>query len=185
MKRFNINNQPLKKDWLNVSDFCNWYVKNGMPVFMPSVNEVFITDDATSVCMFRCGQFQVEHYLIHPKPLVQMHEHPGVEVIKLRLFRNESSATAIASDVLHDGEGHGAGFRLEGDEKGFLLIAVQKWDNTLAPTTVAARWKGKTVGPKQEALIKRLYPDSLVVSGYADVTKTMEYLKELKNVANS
>jgi hypothetical protein len=184
MKKFSIAHKPSKQDWANVADFCNWYVESGMPILMPQLSEVFVTDDATSVCMFRFGQFQVEHYLIHPKPLVQMHEHPGVEVIKLGLHFSEDNALVACSDVLRAGEAHGTGFRIEGDERGFLLVAVQKWDEGLTPTTVAARWKGKTVGPKQEALIKRLYPESLVVPGYADVTKTMDYLKELKNVAN-
>jgi hypothetical protein len=184
MKNFNFPNKLSKTDWINVSDFCNWYIENNMPLFMPPSNEVFITDDANSVCMFRCGQFQVEHYLIHPKPIVQIHEHPGVEVIKLRVYCSEKIINIAASDVLHEGEAHGAGFRIESDERGFLLIAVQKWDEGLLPTTVAARWKGKTVGPKHEELIKRLYPGSFVLPGYADVTKTMDYLKELKHVAN-
>lgn len=183
MKRYNLNFITNPK-WKSVGEFCNWYIENGMPMRPPKFTEVFLSDDAAAICLFRCGQYQVESYLVYPEPLVQIHEHPGVEVIKVRIFSNDSDGFALASDILHAGEGHGAGFRLEGEGNGFLLLAVQKWDDTLTPTTVAARWKGKTVGPKQEALIKRLYPDSLVVPGYADVTKTMDYLKELKNVAN-
>jgi hypothetical protein len=37
----------------------------------------------------------------------------------------------------------------------------------------------------QENLIRRFHPDALVIDGYADITKTMGYLKELKNVENS
>ena len=184
MKIYNLQNIE-QKHWDDVGSFCNWYINNGMPMRPPEHAEVFLTDDAAATCVFRYGQYQVESYLIHPGPLVQLHEHPGVEVIKVRIFSGGNTATAIASDILRKGEAHGAGFRIEGEGRGFLLLAVQKWDEGLMPTTVAARWKGKTVGPKQEALIKRLYPEALVLPGYADVTKTMDYLKELKNVANS
>jgi hypothetical protein len=184
MKRYKLNFIANSK-WKSVEEFCNWYMDNGMPIRPPNNTEVFLSDDATATCLFRSGQYQVESYLIYPEPLVQIHEHPGVEVIKVRMFENGDGGFALASDVLRKGEGHGAGFRLDGEEKGFILLAVQKWDDELIPTTVAARWKGKTVGPIHESLIKRLYPEALVLPGYADVTKTMSYLKELKHVANS
>ena len=46
----------------------------------------------------------------------------------------------------------------------------QKWKDGLTPTTVAARWKGPTVGPMQEDLIRRLTPGATVTDGYADTT---------------
>lgn len=150
-----------------------------MPTRMPNNTEIFCSDDATAVCLFRHGQFQVELYLVHPEPIVQVHEHPYVEVIKMTLMDD----IAIAENVLHMGQSHGDGMRRKGDLKGFPLIAFQHWKKS-APTTVASAWKGKTVGPKHEALIKRFHPDALVLDGYADITKEMSYLKELKHVAN-
>jgi hypothetical protein len=35
-------------------------------------------------------------------------------------------------------------------------------------------WKGPTVGPLQEALIKRFNPDAYVVDGYADITRKQD-----------
>jgi hypothetical protein len=34
-------------------------------------------------------------------------------------------------------------------------------------------WKGKTVGPMQENLIRRFHPDAYVIDGYADITRKM------------
>lgn len=179
MKTYKLKKLDIPDSWENVEAFCDWYMENNMPIKPPHHPEVFLSDDATSVCLFRHGQFQVEVYLIYPNPKVPVHEHPDVDVIKMRLV-NELATT---SETLTNGQSHGVGLRLEGEEKGFPLLAIQHWKKDL-PTTVAARWKGRTVGPMQEALIKRLYPESLVLPGYADVTKTMDHLKELKNVAN-
>jgi hypothetical protein len=72
--------------------------------------------------------------------------------------------------VLKDGESHGAGQRMAAEHIGFPLIAFQHW-LTREPTTIASMWKGPTVGPLQEALIKRFNPDAYVVDGYADTTR--------------
>jgi hypothetical protein len=78
-----------------------------------------------------------------------------------------------ASETLVTGETHGVGINFKDREVvggGFGLLAFQKWKDGLTPTTVAARWKGPTVGPMQEALIRRLTPDAVVIDGYADTT---------------
>lgn len=55
-------------------------------------------------------------------------------------------------------------------DRGFGLLAFQKWKDGLTPTTVAARWKGQTVGSRQEALIRKYTPKAEVQNGYADTT---------------
>jgi len=180
MKTCKLPSLNIPDSWENVESFCDWYVENNMPLRFPKIPEVFLSDDATAICLFRHGQFQVELYDIHPNPLVQLHEHPGVEVMKVR-FQDDN---AIVFSTLRKGQSHGAGFRLEGEEVGFPLMAVQHWVNGEKPTTVAAQWKGKTVGPLHEDLIRRFHPNALVINGYADITRTMDYLKEVKNVAN-
>jgi hypothetical protein len=180
MKICKLPSLNIPDSWESVESFCNWYIENNMPLRFPNIPEVFLSDDATAVCLFRHGQFQVELYDIHPNPLVQLHEHPGVEVIKVR-FQDDN---ALVFSPLRNGQSHGAGFRLEGEKVGFPLMAVQHWVNGEKPTTVAAQWKGKTVGPLHEDLIRRFHPNALVIDGYADITRTMDYLKEVKNVAN-
>ena len=153
--------------WENAFEFGKWWVDAGMPILFPKDPEVFLSDDATAVSLFRKGRFQIELYLIHPQPKVPEHEHPGVEVIKCRMGLGSMLGF---SDLLTDGHSHGAGMQLEAETIGFPLIAIQEW-KTREPCTIAAMWKGKTVGPLQEALIKRFNPDAYVVDGYADITR--------------
>lgn len=158
-------------DWAGVQEFADWWVSVGMPIMFPQNPEIFLSDDATAVTLFRNGQFQVELYLIHPNPKVPIHEHPGVEVIKMSLTAAEKGP--IMSNVLKAGESHGAGQRMAAEKIGFPLIAFQHWLEK-EPTTIAAMWKGPTVGPLQEALIKRFNPDAYIVDGYADITRKQE-----------
>jgi hypothetical protein len=166
-------------EWKNVYQFAKWWCDNGSPLAPPS-ETVNLSDDATSFSLFRSGQFQVELYLIHPTPNLPIHGHPDVEVIKMRLdtyMTLKGKALKVsqeqASTTLYQGETHGAGknFKEQGGlDTGFGLLAFQKWKEGLTPTTVAARWKGKTVGPKQEALIRKYTPEAKVQRGYADTT---------------
>jgi hypothetical protein len=176
MKTYKLKHLNTPNSWDDVGHFCDWYLENNMPINFSNNPEVFLSDDATAVCLFKHGQFQVELYLIHPEPKVPIHEHPNVEVIKVRIEGDEANA----SNILTNNQSHGAGFRLEGEKIGFPLLAVQHWKTEHPPTTIASQWKGRTVGPMQESLIKRFHPNALVFGGYADVTRTMDYLEELK-----
>lgn len=160
-------NLEIPDSWNDVKEFADWWMAAGMPMIFPKDPEVFLSDDATAISIFRKGRFQVELYLIHPHPLVPDHEHPGVEVIKMTLTH---AKVPLMSAILHDGESHGAGSRVEAEKIGFPLVAFQHW-KTREPCTIAAMWKGPTVGPKQEALIKRFNPTAYVVDGYADITR--------------
>jgi hypothetical protein len=160
-------NLNIPDTWANVEEFGDWWIKNGMPMMFPEGAEVFLSDDATAVCLFRRGRFQVELYLIHPNPIVPVHEHPGVEVIKIRLG---AKTHPFLSETLRDGKSHGSGIRNEAEEKGYPLIAIQHW-LTKDPTTVASMWKGNTVGPKQESLIKRFNPAAIIKDGWADTSE--------------
>ena len=171
----NILDNPIDKlevpdSWDNVTAFGEWWVENSMPIRFPEKAEVFLTDDATAISLFRHGQFQIELYLIHPNPQLQDHEHPGVEVIKVRMGL-ENNLIGFTRPLV-DGQQHGAGVRLEAETVGFPLIAIQHW-KTRELITIAAMWKGKTVGPIQEELIRRFHPDAYVVDGYADITRKM------------
>jgi hypothetical protein len=159
----------IPESWASVEEFGDWWIRAGMPIMFQEKAEVFMSDDATAIALFRKGRFQVELYLIHPNPKVPEHEHPDVEVIKVRL---DGKKYPYLSNTLHNGEAHGAGQRLEAEERGYPLLAIQHW-LTREPTTIASMWKGQTVGPMQEALIKRFNPEAFVETGYADVTKKM------------
>jgi hypothetical protein len=159
-------NLTIPDTWENVEDFANWWISSGMPMLIPEDAEVFLSDDATAVSLFRKGRFQVELYLIHPHPKVPVHGHPDVEVIKVRMTGRKRPYLSAA---LRQGGQHGAGLRLESEEKGYPLLAIQHW-LTREPTTIASMWEGNTVGPLQENLIKRFNPNAYLSDGYADTS---------------
>jgi hypothetical protein len=160
--------------WKTTQEFADWYIENNFPFRPPVGVETFLSDDATAFCMFREGQFQVELYLIHPQPLVQLHEHPGVELIETPWVNGGFSSRA----VLKNGQEHGSGIRETANTVGYPLMAIQRWHPKLTPTTAAAQWKGKTAGPLHEQLIKRFHPNAYIVEGYADVTRTKDELEK-------
>jgi hypothetical protein len=159
-------------DFESVTEFAEWYIASGMPIQLPPSPEVFVTDDATASCLFRCGRFQFEMYLIHPAPVIPVHEHPGVENVELPAKSLASvSAIVLSLVVQRSGQSHGLGIRSRAEHAGFVLYSAQKWDEGLEMSTIGARWKGHTAGPKHEALIRRFNPDCLIHPGYADVTR--------------
>jgi len=160
--------------WKTTQEFADWYIVNGFPFRPPDGVETFLSDDATAFCMYREGQFQVELYLIHPQPNVQIHEHPGVELIETPWTNGGFRPCA----VLKNGQEHGTGIREMANTVGYPLIAIQQWHPKLTPTTAAAQWKGNTAGPMHEGLIRRFHPDAYIVPGYADVTRRKDELDE-------
>ena len=159
----------------DVVAFAEWYLRSGLPVLLPEKHEVFVSDDATASCLFRHGQFQFEMYLIHPNPVVPYHEHPGVSNIEIPSnFWSDVTPLLLRGFVQHAGQPHGESIRERAEHNGFLLFSAQMWDEGLDVSTIGARWKGHTAGPKHEALIRRFNPDCLLYPGYADVTKKVE-----------
>lgn len=165
-----IDRIRVPESWQTVDEFAQWWIAAGSPMRFPPDAEIFRSDDATAVSVFRQGQFQVELYLIHPTPTVPNHEHPGVDVIKIQM--GEGTQGIEMMPTLTDGESHGAGIKVDA-QLGFPLLAVQHW-KTRTPITIAAMWKGPTVGPLHEALITRFNPDAYVTQGYADITRLKE-----------
>lgn len=156
-----------------VEEFAVWYINNGIPLKPPPNAEVFESDDATASCLFRHGRYQFEIYMIHANPVIPQHEHPGVENIEFPISRliQMGGAKSLAGLTLRSGMSHGANIRERAGHSGFVLYSAQKWDDGIEMSTIGARWKGHTAGPKHEALIQRFNPDCLVYPGYADVTR--------------
>jgi len=161
-------------DFSSLEEFVEWYTSNGMPLLPPSNREVFLSDDATATCLFRHKQYQVELYLIHPNPIIPIHEHPGVE--NLEIPQASWSDKIDYNQIQRSGMSHGVGFKERASHNGFALYSAQKWDDNLELSTIGARWKGHTAGPMHETLIKRFNPDCLCYPGYADVTTTSKQI---------
>ena len=166
------NFEDVPESWNNVREFAEWYVTAGLPTLFPVGNEVFCSDDATATCLFRKGQFQVELYMVHPRPVVPEHSHPYMEVIEMRI--DSITMLATLTNTLVSEETHGPGIRLEADVNGFPLIAFQHWLDR-KPTTIASMWKGLTAGPKHIELIRRFNPNAYIDGDYADITKPSNY----------
>ena len=162
-------NLAVPDTWDNVREFAHWWMQAGTPIMIEKGAEVFLSDDATASCLFRKGRFQVEMYLIHPQPTLPSHQHPGVEVIKMRLGSPNFDGICF-SNVLREGEAHGSNMKMEAETTGYPLVAFQHW-LTRDPTTIASMWKGTTAGPRHEAIIRRFNPDAYIKDGYADITR--------------
>lgn len=123
--------------------------------------KVLITDDATSMCIFRKGQYQVEMYLIHGGFDVKPHGHPDMEVITVGMggggiFGEEHGTYGTSAGLgrtlkISPGEYHGGGDTRQGT--GFMLLTFEKWLNNVTPTSAAIQWDGPTAGPIHDALI--------------------------------
>ena len=161
-------NLVIPETWSNVREFALWWMAAGTPIIFNKNSAVFLSDDATASCLFRKGRFQVELYLIHPHPTVPVHEHPDVEVIKMRLGFDRIGL----SNVLRNGESHGSGMKMEAETDGYPLVAFQHWLKS-DPNTIASQWKGATAGRKHEALIRKFHPNAYIVEGYADITRSV------------
>jgi hypothetical protein len=110
-------------------------------------------------------------YLIHPNPVIPLHEHPGVENIEITAPLIKNKNLNFLMFLQKEGVAHGPGIKKRAEENGFLLFSAQRWEEGLEISTIGARWKGYTAGPKHESIIKRFSPDCLIYPGYADVTK--------------
>jgi hypothetical protein len=155
-----------------VAEFARWYLVSGMPLMPPEAPEVFVSDDATASCLFRHGRYQFEIYLIHAQPVIPQHEHPGVENVEFPVSAlAQRGLGALEMFVQRDGMAHGQSIKERAEHHGFVLYSAQKWADEIPMSTIGARWKGHTAGPKHEALIRRFNPDCVVYPGYADVTR--------------
>lgn len=168
----------IPDSWADVEAFANWYMSNRMPWMIPWDAEVICSDDATAICVFRHGRFQVELYLVHPDQAVPSHSHPGMESVIVRLGagntgkRHELGVSNIwgaMAPVLHSGEVHG-GRPLGFSPKGYAMLTFQHWPEGVEVSSAAVLWKGNTAGPKQDAIIARYLPNVMVANGFADVT---------------
>lgn len=181
-----INNIGIPDAFRDMENFVSWYSKAGFPMLPPPGTELFETDDAISYCVFRHGRYQAEIYIVQEPELLVKHEHPGLEVVVFQatvkdgIFykcnRPDSALPTITttwghpSDVLYTNQSHGGvdtGSVIETP----LLLVLSKWPEQEKLHTVAAVWKGKTVGPKHEKLIQRFFPTAYLKDGYADITR--------------
>ena len=154
------------RQFLSLQDFASWYDSKGNPILNIGCSLAYKTDDAIAVPIFRWKNFQVELYLIEDMRKVVEHAHPYVHVIQKVYFSSTQSWSDFTPKLVYPNT-HG-NFITDGSE--YMVLTYEMWHPELNITTLAATWKGKTVGPVQEQLIKSIYPLALVENGYADIT---------------
>lgn len=178
MKTEYYKNYNVPDDWDTLEDFVNWAIESKFPIVIPWDAEVRRTEDTTTICLFRKGQYQIELYLIYPGWVIPMHGHPNVEVITMimgggkRGAKNELGGSSLAgtlSEKLHGDMMHG-GETSTIFSTGYCLYSFEKWPKDTKITSAALHWKGKTAGPIHDALIEKYYPGAVKEPGYADVT---------------
>jgi hypothetical protein len=168
----------IPDNWDTIEEFTDWYFNTRMPMMIPWNAGVMQTDDATAMCIFRKGHYQVELYLILAGMQVKQHAHPGVEVITVYLGGGNYLGTKSTHDIskhwgtiykkLANGEYHGSD-EISKKSTGYAILAIQKWDNIDEMSSASIQWRGNTAGPIQEELIRKHRPNALVNSGYADI----------------
>lgn len=179
----------IPDSWTTIENFVDWYFEVRMPMMIPWDASVMVTDDATAICIFKKGQFQVELYLIWPNMEVVPHSHPGVEVITVQMgggklyaknVDNTSNTWGTIYKTLKSGEVHGSGpYTKKGS--GYAILAFQKWDDPNKMTSASVQWKGKTSGAVHDSLIEAYRPGSLISPGNADVTLANDNLNDNRN----
>jgi hypothetical protein len=162
----------IPETWNTLEEFVEWYMDSKMPLMIPIDSEVYFTDDASSLIMFRQDCYQVELYLNYPKSVVPMHSHPGMDLIAMQIGKMSNLKCGLPYKLLKDGEEHNGIFP---SEKGTVFLTFQKWDLNVKMTSASVNWNGKTVGPKHQKLIKRHFPNVKIINGISMLTKEMLY----------
>lgn len=169
----------IPDDWNSLEDFVDWYLNSRMPLMIPFNAVSILSDDASAICIFRKGHYQVEFYIVFPEMWIRRHCHPDMEVIILDLgggtiapkdSHNVSKLWGLVykkidKDVYHGGNQGGQ------MSTGTAQLAFQRWTHPDEMNSAAIQWKGDLQGPIQANLIKEHKKDAYVTDKYADVTK--------------
>jgi hypothetical protein len=143
--------------WQTVEEFADWYKANGYPISPPLNEKVYVTDISYSYVLFREGQFQVELYLVAPNTFSPEHSHPGVENIVV-VWGGDIGHTAASittppfgaqAPTIKDGSSH----ELHAGNNGCAVLSIEKWSDSIKPTSVSINWKGDTCGKTHSDLI--------------------------------
>lgn len=163
MKQYNFEDYfsalEIPETWATLSDFIEWFMDSRMPWMIPEDSEVYVTDNASSIILFRHDRYQVELYINYPKTHVPLHGHPGLDVITMQVGRMNPILWGKAGKVLRSGKEHTANLA---SEKGTVFLTFEKWLPGIPMTGASVQWSGPTVGPIHDELIKKHYPDGVV-----------------------
>jgi hypothetical protein len=160
-------------DWADVMDFAQWYGAQGFPLFPVKDFQVYVSDHAYAMPVFRHKNFQVEMYLFIPATVPQ-HAHPFVEITECHHFDGKWNPFV---PVLKYPEKHAGTDIIPAFDRQKMqgtMLTFEMWPKGATPSTIGAAWQGKTMGEGHEALIRRFFPEAYIKDGYADITRTAD-----------
>ena len=165
-----FSNLEIPETWATLSDFIEWFMDSRMPWMIPEDSEVYVTDNASSIILFRHDCYQVELYVNYPKTKAPLHSHPGMDLFTMQIGRMNPIQWGHTGRVLRSGKHHDADFA---SEKGTVFLTFEKWIPKIPMTSASVNWSGPTVGPIHEKLIKRHFPNVEIVDGVSALTIEM------------
>lgn len=174
MKQYNFEDYfsslTIPETWATLDEFIEWFMDSRMPWMIPEDSEVYVTDNASSIILFRHDCYQVELYVNYPKSKAPLHGHPGMDLVTMQIGRMNPIRWAYPNKVLKNSEKHDADFA---SEKGTVFLTFEKWLPEIPMTSASVNWVGETVGPIHEELIKRHYPDVEIDNGISKLSIEM------------
>lgn len=120
----------MPESWDNLKSFIEWYLGARMPLMVPWNSTMAITDNTTSVPLFRKFPYLVEMHLVHPGCSVPEHCHPGVEVVVMIMGGggNTFAEWGDFKQKLFAGEYYKLGDANRSKE-GLVYMTFSKWPN--------------------------------------------------------
>lgn len=164
-------------DWVNVTEFKDWWMKSGRPFLPPFYKSIHTTDIAYAVCLYRKDRFQVELYICKPNTESPPHAHPGIHSISMYLtgdlqFAKDGTFVNL-SQYQHPGKfgehmllgktaevNYGTSHALRIGNVGGAFLIFEHWLDQ-DPVSVTVHWEGETVGEIHNQAIKNSYVESL------------------------
>lgn len=149
-----------------VEKFALSFLKD-MPVLgaVPFAGAVSKVEDVTCMLIYRKGQFQVQMFACPAGTIIPEHRHPNVDTVQVYVGGNivftQNGKYTFRPDELREMSGplrcankRGHIMRVRPDEKhgavvgtgGGIFMAVQHWQNGIAPHCVSADYEGVTMG---------------------------------------
>lgn len=143
--------------WSNVQDFARWYFENKKPMLVPWDAQVVRIENASSIPLFRKGNFQVEMYLVYAGYDIPKHSHPDMDVVTVILGGGEvcgmphpGFGTGIETGKMQFNPA-GQPHSFEARAGGFAMLSIEHWKQG-KPSSAARNWKGPDIGEMHKTL---------------------------------
>lgn len=148
----------------SLEGFRQWYLEQGLPTTIPVTAQVFRTDIASAITLYKYKQFAVELYIIDRQELVD-HAHPNVNLIQMIPFSVvDGKQEWSVKKLLPAGQRHGSS---DSSVCPPVMLVFEEWINEKQPTSVSVDWHGPILGPLHRDLINKHSPATKIENGFA------------------